>query len=950
MVNFRLSGKNKQRQIAVVMIVMLMCTILTSVQNVNAAWTGVPKLLKISDAVKPGKIMSISGEGINPAEVEVKVKLDIDGSSPSTPSGDAMGLGITTTDIKGHFVVAALPDNATPGIYNVWVKNNAGWSTPIKLNAPRGMFMSEKEAWNGQSIEVVGRNFDGNEFSAAQGVKIRLKKVSDGTIYDMTSSITNINPYCVTFTIGSQPHTTYDVEVSNDKGIHWSGLSSSQTLSLVPVGADPLGMGVAWAGSFKWDSKYDVTNYNVKPNSGVDETADIQSAINAAHNSGGGVVYFPNGTYRITQLKLRPHVVLKGESADGTNLVYCGTNPDENVVSGSEDGVNVGTVTGYMGVANLKITLLNNNNRPRAFFWMGHEWAGGFYANDITLRTANRMFVVNTKINYPYDTRKEGKGEGFVMIARERVLVNNNHWVGFGTVPNFMVVGEYYTEKNNYFEYSDHCSSSSASYAFRENNVLQGHREVDGDVAHGWPEAQLGGMYFKDRTYLYNNTVRNIGTLTGNDGEAFTDDIALGYWNDGFVMSSTSSSITCTARNPAIPLAFPAKHGFSEPSILIIDGTGMGQLREITSISGNIANVAPAWDIQPDTTSRWTLIMPIRDVTIYKNTVIDATTSYQMYGNGIDWIIADNTSENSLGVFIWNMRWPNDALMFRTGVIPNYYNRIARNRLKGKDFEHNDQGIVISGERFGTRAYGEVQGFNTEIRENVITGAEDASGKGIYIAPGYGEIDSLGVTGDITNTIIEGNTFKKLAKGVELFKHCYGQTMVNNTFEPTVQTAFVTDSVPQNTVTISDTNYSLWKTATASASVLGYGPEKSIDNSTSCTDEGNSKWYDTTSGDKWLKVDLGQNHTINRWVVKHAGTGDEDNSLNTTNFKLQKSNDSNKWTDVDTVSGNISLVTDRAIAPFTARYARLYITHAGSDGSARIYEFELHGQSKMIKK
>jgi len=925
---------------------MLLGTIITPFQNVSAAFTGVPKLLKISDAVKPGKVISISGEGIKAAEIQVSIKLDIDGNSPSIPPGDAIGLGIITEDSKGHFVVVAFPDNATPGIYNVWVKNDVGWSAPIKLNAPRGMFMSEKEAWNGLGIEVVGRNFDGKEFSATQRVKVRLINVSDGTTYDMTSSITRINPYCVTFTIGSQPLSTYNVEVSNDNGIHWSGLTSGQTLTLVPVGSDPLGIGVAWAGSFNWDNKYDVTNFNVKPNSGEDETADLQSAINAASNAGGGVVYFPNGTYHLTQLRLRPHVVLKGESTDGTNLVYCGTNPLDIVISGSDDGISLGSLIGHMGVANLKITLLNNDNRPDRFFWMGHAYEP-FFMDAWTNRTAGKMFVVNTKINYPYDTRKKGKGEGFVMIARERVLMNNNHWVGYGAVPNFMVVGEYHTEKNNSYEYSDRCSSSTASYAFRENNILQGHREVDGDVAHGYPEAQLSGMYFKDRTYLSNNTVKNVGTLTGNDGEAFSDDIALGYWNDGNVMSSTTTSITCKARNPAIPLVFPARHGFSEPSILIIDGMGMGQLREITTINENIANVTPAWDIQPDTTSKWTLIMPIREVTLYKNTVVDATTSYQMYGNGIDWVIADNTSENALGVFIWNMRQPNNALMFRTGVIPNYYNRIVRNRLKGKDFEHNDQGIVLSGERYNTGAYNEVQGFNTEIRENVISGAGDASGNGITIAPGRGENDSLGVTGDITNTIIEGNTFKKLAAGIALVRNCYGQTLVNNTFESTVQKAFVTDGVSQNTITISDTNYSTGKMVSASASVADHGPENAIDISTSGVDERNSKWATTLSGDNWLKVDLGKNHTINRWVVKHAGAGDEDNLLNTINFKLQKSTHGSKWTDVDIVTGNNSLVTDRTITPFTERYARLYITNAGADGNSRIYEFELRGGSNM---
>jgi len=95
-------------------------------------------------------------------------------------------------------------------------------------------------------------------------------------------------------------------------------------------------------------------------------------------------------------------------------------------------------------------------------------------------------------------------------------------------------------------------------------------------------------------------------------------------------------------------------------------------------------------------------------------------------------------------------------------------------------------------------------------------------------------------------------------------------------------------------------------------------------------------------------VDLGQKYTINRWVVKHAGAGDEDNLLNTNNFKLQKSNHGSKWTDVDIVAGNNSLVTDRTITPFTEDTPALY--HQCRCGwNSRIYEFELHGESNMPK-
>lgn len=101
---------------------------------------------------------------------------------------------------------------------------------------------------------------------------------------------------------------------------------------------------------------------------------------------------------------------------------------------------------------------------------------------------------------------------------------------------------------------------------------------------------------------------------------------------------------------------------------------------------------------------------------------------------------------------------------------------------------------------------------------------------------------------------------------------------------------------------------------------------------------------------------MGGNVTINRWVVKHAGSGGESAGYNTKNYKLQKSNDGTTWTDVDTVSGNTAASTDRSVTAFSANYVRLYITTPvqdnagyyqvpGDRSNARIYELELYGSS-----
>lgn len=133
------------------------------------------------------------------------------------------------------------------------------------------------------------------------------------------------------------------------------------------------------------------------------------------------------------------------------------------------------------------------------------------------------------------------------------------------------------------------------------------------------------------------------------------------------------------------------------------------------------------------------------------------------------------------------------------------------------------------------------------------------------------------------------------------------------------------------------TNVALNKTATASGFIINEEPSKAVTGSTT------DKWCVKAAGDKWLKIDLGANYDISRWVVKHAGTGLENTGYNNRDYKLQKSSDGINFTDVDSVTGNILDTTDRAVTTFTTRYVRLYITNSGIDDAARVYEFETYG-------
>ncbi|MGB7605132.1 MAG: cadherin-like beta sandwich domain-containing protein [Lutisporaceae bacterium] len=117
------------------------------------------------------------------------------------------------------------------------------------------------------------------------------------------------------------------------------------------------------------------------------------------------------------------------------------------------------------------------------------------------------------------------------------------------------------------------------------------------------------------------------------------------------------------------------------------------------------------------------------------------------------------------------------------------------------------------------------------------------------------------------------------------------------------------------------TNLALNKTTTASSYVKPFQPSRAVD----ANNQPEFRWIcNTLPG--WLKVDLGGEYYINRWVVVHMGAAGWDNRYNTSNYSFQGSLDNANWFTLDTVAGNTLATTDRTIAITKVRYVRVSVT------------------------
>lgn len=127
-----------------------------------------------------------------------------------------------------------------------------------------------------------------------------------------------------------------------------------------------------------------------------------------------------------------------------------------------------------------------------------------------------------------------------------------------------------------------------------------------------------------------------------------------------------------------------------------------------------------------------------------------------------------------------------------------------------------------------------------------------------------------------------------------------------------------------------------------------YGPGWDCTRARDGVTDGGSKWTSTAdSSTHWLTYDLGSTRTVNGYIVRHAGAGNEPTYYNTQQLKLQTASSlSGPWNDDATVDNNAqaNVTTRTYCSPKAVRFIRLYITDAGIDNYARIPEFEVRGQ------
>ena len=737
------------------------CTTSASFTVNTEPWTQAPFILNASDAIGGGEHFSVRGYGMNLGDIEIKM-LPADGTdSLGAPPPEAVSVAIVQMDEEnGFFVVGTLPDTWDGGLYSVWVGNQYGWSNPFILNKARLLFISENSAWEGQTIELSGRNLLSSQFGGDSETRVRLKSAPN----TFEQAIIKNTEYSLSFSVEA-PVGAYTVEASND-GIHWDELLNGQTLTVVEEGQDPLGLGVAWADDFNWNTQVNVLDYGAAGNDAASDTQAVANAIAAVKALGGGVVYFPAGNYFVSSIALPAHVVLLGESTELTRLYYTGSG--ENFIYSSGDGKTVGC----QGAARMTIELADSDLRPGSFFWLGHDW-GGNTLEQMSARTNSRYFLYEVNIGYPVDDPgTTGLGNGVTTIIGDHFLMEKCSLVGYKASINTGYIRSYASVRDNDIEYASGYFACWAQYTFMENNRVYIHDET---------EAASHGYDTRGNSHLENNYINGAGGGTTNDGESYFVEMPGMVYDYGKVVSASEKTLVLKGQG-TFSTSYNNRNGHI--ILMLVDGKGVGQYRYVQSWNGNTFLVTKDWDILPDATSKFTLISSMDNVTFYRNIAENSKEGFLFYGNVIDGVAANNISINTKGVYVYTSH-----VKSQSRFTPGYFITVKDNLIYGVSKLYNNGGIYVTSQRSGVGGqYVAVAAYGIDVRNNRIIGDlaavpaanEPPSGIALYSSMKSSDGGLTNEAGDITNVIIQNNTIESVVNAIYLTSGNYGVVLSGN--------------------------------------------------------------------------------------------------------------------------------------------------------------------------
>lgn len=746
----------------------------------GAEWDIPPVIYRVTDAVKPDQLFNLYGEGFV-GDLKVYMSKITSSDIPDTLPETAFEGVIYKIDEEGQFITTRLPEDKEAASYFVWVENKFGYSKPVVLNGVRVDWIDQKEAAYNMPVRILGTNLCAKEFDAKMSTGVALIG-DDDKVYDV--NIVGINPYCIDITVpNTVPTGTYTVVVSND-GYIWDVAEDRQEIEVIGAVDDPLGLNMPWANRFVWDNVIDVTKapYNVVPDGQTNSTQLIQQAIDDAKAAGGGRVYLPQGIYKISSIYLPSKVVIEGAGAEKTVVLYECVEGSSNMITTKDDG----KTEGIVGCANMTLKTTGKNSVPDAFIWFAEDW--GSNIDNRSLRCAKYVFVTGCKLEdaWDFDAYSIGgrRGMGMVLLADSHLLVDDNVFYGGYCPPCNSYPGEYtYFTNNKMIQATGQMYAGTTRGIFMNNSI-----EFRQDLK---TSTYSQGIFLKGYCYASHNEFRNLGEGERNCGEIICAESFRGgtkllgtitqanetQFTFENLKQSDGTVIVGESFNEEVSWS-PEITAFGESHAVITKGRGLGQVRRVVASDKetNTITIDEPWDIVPDETSQFAVIVLIEGLTMYNNWCDTALKGYWLYQDSYDCVVAGNTGIDTEGVYARS--YNGNTTKGKGSSHIEYFARIDDNKSTGFSKYGGKNGIYVTAAQIGmsdgTCDVINYTAYGIDIRDNTIIGGDEIPSKrslaespmanGIYIT-GSNFPDGRK---HFKAGIIEGNTVSKMEQGLSL--------------------------------------------------------------------------------------------------------------------------------------------------------------------------------------
>ena len=561
--------------------------------------------------------------------------------------------------LDGDNKVAVTLDSTLPtwSMYLLWPQNSNGYGYPIAVNRTEAWWLGPQKAAVGDTISVYGRNLSNQNGTSNSWLYIK----PSGSAGQWVTP-TAVNPYKVDFVVPTLANGSYEVWVHNGHGGHygWSG-----PLTLTVYG------GPGWT-----NTQFNVKDYGAVGDGVTDDTAAIEAALEAAAGTPYSTVYFPTGTYSVSDGFIPPsNVRLLGDGETATTIE-----------------------------CNFPASNITNTSDPRAFALFCdngvhhpgdsgtiHLNEGGTRQtnvefNSMTLDANNNLNVWDGSGALPTLIYMEGTGDLRFTHVAIKAMNQNYSGVNFDSslgvhLTNCDIYGGggwmapmYVGSASQVF--IDHCNFYGTYDSFTFIDEWGAHdlsvtnctaQDYDNTTETGWAIGRFlsgnGDGGTSVNTYIGNNTTNQM-TVRPDCTEQNAGEQCMWEGNVPFYRGSPTAATATTVTFNSLsgyPPNIPA--GFC--NAVIVAGKGVGQHRVITNTdyTNGIITVSPAWNVTPDATSVILLAVLTDKVAIYNNyfngkprvlTDHIGSAGVEPYGGCTDMVVDHNTFDTlKTALSIW---------------------------------------------------------------------------------------------------------------------------------------------------------------------------------------------------------------------------------------------------------------------------------------------------------